>query len=216
MNRNELPSVEASAETGISDSTADGADGSIAVTASLDESAMRAVSNPTRMRILGLLRVRGAMTVGEIGEAVGVASGSVSYHMRQLERAGLVLQDSTAGADGRQRWWRSRHAAMSPAPLTGTAESDSVVEYKRSVSKTYRDVYERFLDNMGTMERPWAEGATNLDTALRLTFDEFTAMTAELETVMRRWLHVSEGRRNREEDGTRDVALIIQAFPWLA
>ena len=49
----------------------------------------RALGNLTRHRILGLLLDR-AMTGAQLAEALGVLKGSVSFHLRTLERAGLV------------------------------------------------------------------------------------------------------------------------------
>ena len=49
----------------------------------------RALGTLTRHRILGLLLDR-AMTGAQLAEALGVLKGSVSFHLRTLERAGLV------------------------------------------------------------------------------------------------------------------------------
>ncbi|MFL6129736.1 MAG: ArsR family transcriptional regulator [Mycobacteriales bacterium] len=49
----------------------------------------RALGNLTRHRILGLLLDR-AMTGAQLAEALDVLKGSVSFHLRALERAGLV------------------------------------------------------------------------------------------------------------------------------
>ncbi len=49
----------------------------------------RAFGNLTRHRILGLLLDR-AMTGAQLAAALGVLKGSVSFHLRVLERAGLV------------------------------------------------------------------------------------------------------------------------------
>ncbi len=49
----------------------------------------RALGNLTRHRILGLLLDR-AMTGAQLADALGVLKGSVSFHLRALERAGLV------------------------------------------------------------------------------------------------------------------------------
>ncbi|NUW34666.1 helix-turn-helix transcriptional regulator [Nonomuraea sp. SMC257] len=50
---------------------------------------LRAVSNLTRHRIMAVLRAEPA-TITQIAERVGLAKGSSSYHVRLLERAGLV------------------------------------------------------------------------------------------------------------------------------
>lgn len=50
---------------------------------------LRAVSNLTRHRIMAALRHEPA-TITQIAEKIGLAKGSSSYHLRLLERAGLV------------------------------------------------------------------------------------------------------------------------------
>jgi DNA-binding transcriptional ArsR family regulator len=59
----------------------------------------RAMGNLTRHRILGLLLDR-AMTVTQLAEALGVLKGSASFHVRTLERAGLVREVRTRKVRG--------------------------------------------------------------------------------------------------------------------
>ena len=59
----------------------------------------RAMGNPTRGRILGMLLDR-AMTGAQLAEALGVLKGSVSFHLKVLERAGLVRVVRTAKVRG--------------------------------------------------------------------------------------------------------------------
>ncbi|MFF6877073.1 MULTISPECIES: helix-turn-helix domain-containing protein [unclassified Streptomyces] len=54
-----------------------------------DELQLRAVSNLVRHRILRLLRDQPA-TITQVAARMGIAKGSASYHMRLLEKAGLV------------------------------------------------------------------------------------------------------------------------------
>lgn len=48
------------------------------------ESVLLAISNSQRMRVLGLLRVKGPMTVGMISDVTGMAPGSVSFHLKNF------------------------------------------------------------------------------------------------------------------------------------
>ena len=50
-----------------------------------DIATLKALSNPVRMRILGLLRNGGKRTVGQISAQTGIAPGSASYHLQKLE-----------------------------------------------------------------------------------------------------------------------------------
>ena len=59
----------------------------------------RALGNLTRHRILGLLLDR-AMTASQLAEALGVLKGSAGFHLRTLERAGLVREVRTRKVRG--------------------------------------------------------------------------------------------------------------------
>src|SRR3954471_20369993 len=54
--------------------------------------AFGAMSQETRLRIVRLLVRAGpeGMAAGSIGEAVGVSPSNVSFHLKELERGGLV------------------------------------------------------------------------------------------------------------------------------
>ena len=65
----------------------------------------RAFGNVTRHRILGLLLDR-AMTGAQLAEALDVLKGSVSFHLRVLERTGLVRVVRTRQVRGvTERYW---------------------------------------------------------------------------------------------------------------
>ena len=64
-----------------------------------DPRALRALAHPLRVKLLGLLRLEGPMTASDAGRRVGESSGSASYHLRQLERYGLV--EEAEGGTGR-------------------------------------------------------------------------------------------------------------------
>ena len=105
-----------------------------------DPAHMRALAHPTRLRILGLLRGRGAQTAAMLGEVVDEAPGTISYHCTRLAAVGLIEQAPAQGTDKRERWWRATHAMSSwdiadalddPARFTAAAELD------RSVWRAY-------------------------------------------------------------------------------
>src|SRR6476660_9635055 len=65
---------------------------------------MWAMAHPLRLQILGLL-VEGPSTASRLGRRLGESSGSMSYHLRMLARAGAVVEDAALG-NRRERWWR--------------------------------------------------------------------------------------------------------------
>jgi len=72
-------------------------------------SAYRAVSDPTRRRILDLLRDAGPLRAGDIASRFPqISRPAVSKHLRILRRALLVDEVP----EGRERWYR-----LNPQPL---------------------------------------------------------------------------------------------------
>ena len=65
---------------------------------------MWAMAHPLRLEILGVL-VEGPSTASRIARKLGESSGSMSYHLRMLARAGAVVEDPDLGTR-RERWWR--------------------------------------------------------------------------------------------------------------
>jgi len=62
--------------------------------------AFKALADPTRREILGLLR-HGEMTAGELAEQFDMTKPSVSHHFAVLKDADLV----TSRRDGQQIWY---------------------------------------------------------------------------------------------------------------
>ena len=73
-----------------------------------DVRVLRALANPIRYRILGHLMSSGAQTASECAAIVGASPSNCSYHLRELERFGLVERAAgdDSAPDGRDRPWR--------------------------------------------------------------------------------------------------------------
>jgi len=88
------------------------------------ELAFKALSDPTRLKILEILRRPGKSSCGlirkeerglcacDIQEAIGLSQAATSYHMELLKRAGLICGEK------RERWmfyWRNETTIASLA-----------------------------------------------------------------------------------------------------
>src|SRR5918999_1293650 len=91
------------------------------------------VAEPTRRRILDLLRER-ARSVGELVDQLGLSQPGVSKHLRVLREAGLVA----VRRDAQRRWYELR-----PEPLE---EIDDWLEPYRQLWTDRLDALERHLD----------------------------------------------------------------------
>jgi DNA-binding transcriptional ArsR family regulator len=74
---------------------------------------LRALSHPVRLRILSLLTGT-AMSSAELARELGMNHAAVSFHVRQLARAGyLELAETRSVRGGRERRYRTRSAGGS-------------------------------------------------------------------------------------------------------
>jgi ArsR family transcriptional regulator, repressor of sdpIR and other operons len=65
-----------------------------------DNKAFKALGDPTRREILGLLR-RGEMTAGDLAQRFDMTKPSMSHHFSVLKEADLI----TSRRDGQQIWY---------------------------------------------------------------------------------------------------------------
>jgi len=70
--------------------------------------AFQALSDPSRRRIVALLREAEELTVTDIADAFSMSLNGVSKHLKVLERAGIVRRR----IDGREHWLRVRWEAL--------------------------------------------------------------------------------------------------------
>lgn len=71
-----------------------------------DPRELKALAHPLRMRLVVELATQGSARAVDLAKAVGEPANSVSFHLRQLARYGLILEDPERSNDGRERWWR--------------------------------------------------------------------------------------------------------------
>jgi DNA-binding transcriptional ArsR family regulator len=73
---------------------------------------LRAVHHPTRRRMVDFLYLHGPCQVGTLARELGEQVGSISHHLRMLEKAGVAAQVPELATDGRTSWWRLEQTSM--------------------------------------------------------------------------------------------------------
>src|SRR3954471_19661707 len=71
-----------------------------------DVAALPHLAHPVRYRTLGHLMAIGPQTASECASVVGATASNCSYHLRELERYGLVERVRDGVGDARDRPWR--------------------------------------------------------------------------------------------------------------
>ncbi|HET7661548.1 MAG TPA: helix-turn-helix domain-containing protein [Oryzihumus sp.] len=71
-----------------------------------DPKAIRALAHPARQRVIDELYGGAVLTATEAARLCGLTPSAMSYHLRALEKWGIVVRDE-AGDDARERPWRA-------------------------------------------------------------------------------------------------------------
>ena len=166
-----------------------------------DPESLKALAHPLRLKALRQLGTSGPATATTLAAALGENTGTLSYHLRQLERGGFI-EDDPAHASGRERWWRAVRGldVRMPADEGLTpAEQTVLSELERMRTEEDLALTRRFAVE-GRSADGWMRGSRSLS---HLTKEELNAFhDAYLELVRR----FSRGPEEAHAD-TRPVAL---------
>src|SRR6266540_4506091 len=77
-----------------------------------DPGALRALAHPARLAVVDELYQGVDRTASELAELTGLTPSAMSYHLRALERWGIV-ERADARTDGRERPWRGPGRSLS-------------------------------------------------------------------------------------------------------
>jgi DNA-binding transcriptional ArsR family regulator len=175
-----------------------------------DPRALRAYAHPTRMTLVGLLRLHGPFTATRAAELTGESVASCSYHLRMLAKYGLV--EEAEGGQGREKPWQAtarytdwRDAAGDPAAAeAGTALSAAVAEQ-------YFARMTRAIETRHLLPHAWREAEQFGDDILYLTPGELTELNAGISELVDAYSDRFEDASRRPE-GAEPVALLRISF----
>ena len=150
----------------------------------LDARNLRGLAHPLRLRLLGALREGGPSTATLLAARLGESSAATSYHLRQLEAYGFVVEQAGRGR-GRERWWRSAHrSTYFDLGAVGSDEGQLLgEEYLRGVARAYAARMEAWIDALPTVPTAWRDAATMSDYRMRLTPEQAVALVAQLDAI---------------------------------
>ena len=180
-----------------------------------DAASMRVLAHPTRLRLLGLLRERGAQTAAQLGDAVDEAPGTISYHLSKLASIDLIEAAEPQTTDRRERWWQATAQLTSWEPAELLDDPDRLVAssaLQKSIGQAYAARFGEYVDAMPTLPREWIAAGASGDRSLRLTTTELAGLRHDLEAVVDRWLNVGAAHDPAADDGAAPVVLVYQAY----
>ncbi|WP_327656397.1 ArsR/SmtB family transcription factor [Streptomyces sp. NBC_00483] len=176
-----------------------------------DAAALKALTHPLRIQLLGLLRQDGPATATELAVKAGESSASTSYHLRVLAKYGFVAE--AEHRDGRERRWRSVHEitswnneAMHASPdarhFVSEMSRRQVEHLRRSLARHESDLAE------GRLGPEWVEPSGIADAMPRLTAGSLDELKAAFEAKLDELT-----RRDAEDPDAEQVIVVVAGLP---
>ncbi|MFD4760071.1 helix-turn-helix domain-containing protein [Streptomyces sp. NPDC058439] len=176
-----------------------------------DAAALKALTHPLRIRLLGLLRQDGPATASELAVRTGESSASTSYHLRILAKYAFVAE--AEHRDGRERRWQAVHAvtSWSSKAMEATAGSRAYISLSRRAQIEHLEAslvrHEADIAD-GRLGHEWVEPSGISDLMPRLTPESLT----ELWDVLDRKLEELT-TRDAEDPRAAQVMLLTAGLP---
>jgi len=170
---------------------------------------LRAIADSLRLRIFEALAQR-AMTATQVGEELQIAAPKAHYHIRELERLGLVQLVETRERGGiLEKYYRSiARNLVAPPQLLQTVEPADVAA---AISEVYTNLSQSFLMAMSRYAAAGEDTASFLmpgmdGTTVWMTPDEYTQVRKSMETVFEPY------RKRRGIPGEREGRVTLITF----
>jgi DNA-binding transcriptional ArsR family regulator len=170
-----------------------------------DPRAIRALAHPARQRIIDELYSGRVLTATECAELAGLTPSATSYHLRALERWGII-ERAESSADGRERPWQAPATSLViSSQSTGAGRLASQAMMRSNIDR----VMEQFEELPG--DDPWDGVSAMNRSRLWLTKAETEQLDKDLMEVVNRY------RRGRSAAshpaGTRQVSTLLAIVP---
>ena len=154
-----------------------------------DPRALRALAHPLRLALLDRLMSFGEQTAAQCATALESTTSNCSYHLRALERVGLV--EPTRSTDGRERPWRATAtglefgppaAASSPASTSAAlAVEDLMLAGDEELTRSARARHQQ-------QPPEWQAAEAYHGYGLRITASELRSLVDEIDRLVRPYI----------------------------
>jgi DNA-binding transcriptional ArsR family regulator len=173
-----------------------------------DPGALRALAHPARLAVVDELYQGVERTSSELAELTGLSPSAMSYHLRALERWGVVERGEPR-EDGRERPWRAVGRTLSLDPEIASAPAVDVVA--ATTLQHLRDEFRRWALVEHEQGTTWRDVAGISRSYLWLTEDEVEELHADLRAVMKK--HTGDRDAAHHPEGTRRVFCLFAIVP---
>jgi DNA-binding transcriptional ArsR family regulator len=171
-----------------------------------DPKAIRALAHPARLAVIEELYAGRELTATECAEIGGLSPSAMSYHLRSLERVGIV-ERAEAGADGRERPWRAAGERLEVESQSAVAESAALGAL---VVSRLADQLAEWETRRQVEDQRWRDAAMVASGQVWLRVEELEEFGRAIEQLVDNFRDRASGER---PPGARRVRFSLFAFP---
>lgn len=174
-----------------------------------DLETLKALAHPRRQRILQHLGLQGPSTSAGLARELGLNTGATSYHLRELEKYGLV-EDVPELARGRERWWRAPIRDLRVPPRSRQSEEMRAAVDEMATLQIADDLEQlvRFHERRDEMGE-WGDAFLDSHGSIRLTMAELQEFFEDYIRLLNRYKRPDE----QTPEGAQTVLTRMFAFP---
>jgi DNA-binding transcriptional ArsR family regulator len=170
-----------------------------------DPRAIRALAHPARQRVIDELFNGKVLTATECAELAGLTPSAMSYHLRALEKWGII-ERADESADGRERPWRApARSLMISSQSSGAGRLASHAMIRTAVDAVVDQFAEMDADD------PWDDVSSLSRSRMWLTHEETKQLVQELSDLVDRF-EKNRSTKGRSP-GTRQVSTLVAVVP---
>jgi DNA-binding transcriptional ArsR family regulator len=146
---------------------------------------LRALSHPTRLRILSHLRIEGPATATTLAARFGLNSGATSYHLRQLAAHGFIVEAPERG-DARDRWWKAAHSETHTRSrdMRTQEEKDVADAYWQAATVLYAENMRAAMEERPLLPGEWRNASTVSDWVFTLPAERAAEIVDKVKEVL--------------------------------
>ncbi|MGO8184630.1 winged helix-turn-helix domain-containing protein [Rhizobium leguminosarum] len=180
-----------------------------------DPTALKALTHPVRLSMLGMLRIDGPATATQLAARLGLNSGATSYHLRQLAQYGFI--EEAPHASRRDRWWRASHELTSVPPSEAEGEAlDLDIAFNQAALSLQVGQMQQALEEYAKLPAEWRKATAADDIIIPMTAAQAEALTKRLSDIILEAMRAAPplGEAASQESGMVPFYVMLHAFPY--
>ena len=176
-----------------------------------DPRAIRALAHPARLAVIDELYSGRELTATECAEIAGLSPSAMSYHLRSLEKVGIVERAESSG-DGRERPWRAAGSYLQVDSATGGAgELAASAALGSTVLRRTVELFDSYLARRSGEPPEWRDAA-------EASYGQMWLTAAEAKQISTEWIALVEKYRGRKDKANRPadarrMRMAVMLFP---